>query len=517
MTPTGRASLAERLARRDARIVPSREVAAPGESPSAPEEPGPGPLESSAKPDGGAVEDHREVKLRRLRALLDAHRAAPGDLSAKSRRPDSRDSTTQPHRADRTAANPAPEGEIGPAGGGDPTATLRARMDRIREQKGAGLRNRRQRRFAAAPRGPAHERTDHDYPLDAPYGRKPLAALRTTPAARIARLHAEDGPGVDPARALYLDTETSGLAGGTGTFAFLIGVGYAHGDAFRVTQFRMRSPAGERALLEDLAGLVGPRPELVTYNGAAFDLPLLETRYTIHRLPNPFAGAPHLDLLPPARRLFRPRHERAGLMHLERELLGILRDDDIPGSQIPGVFFASLRDGDHPAMESVIEHNRYDIRSLAALTLAAADRLESGWDSDSGEDLVGVARHLSRRGEQEDATGLLERALAAGLAGTARDRCLLQLGFARRRKGDLEGAAAHFSAVRAADTPEWLQALEMLAKFSEHAAKDYGAALLRVEDALDRVDRLPDEPPDGASRRREDWKRREARLRKKIG
>ena len=162
---------------------------------------------------------------------------------------------------------------------------------------------------------------------------------------------------MDLCETLFLDTETSGLAGGTGTFAFLVGLGRVEGEAFRVTQFLLRNPAGERAMLTAIREMAGDRPApLVTYNGSSFDLPLLETRFALGGVPNPFADSPHLDLLHPARTLFKPRHESARLFHLEGEVLGVERDDDIPGSLIPQVFFEFLRRGHHPAMESVVAH-----------------------------------------------------------------------------------------------------------------------------------------------------------------
>ena len=219
---------------------------------------------------------------------------------------------------------------------------------------------------------------------------------------------------MDLSRALFLDTETSGLAGGTGTFAFLIGVGFVEEDRFRVTQFLLRNPLGEAAMLEELAILAAGRRDLVTYNGGSFDLPLLETRFALNGVRSPFRDARHLDLLHPARRLFKPRHENARLSTLERELLEVERDDDIPGDRIPQVFFDFLRHGHHPSMESVLAHNRYDIVTLAALALRALERMDEDWFSDDPADLHGAGHHFWRRGESEVAIPLLERALSAG-------------------------------------------------------------------------------------------------------
>lgn len=358
---------------------------------------------------------------------------------------------------------------------------------------------------------------DHDFPLASRYGGANLVRLREVSEKAAARLQIRpEEPGVDLSRALFLDTETSGLAGGTGTFAFLIGVGFVEEDRFRVAQFLMRSPLGEAAMLEELAVLAAGRRDLVTYNGGSFDLPLLETRFALNGVPSPFRDSRHLDLLHPARRLFKPRHENARLTTLERELLEVERDDDIPGDRIPQVFFDFLRYGHHPAMESVLAHNRYDIVTLAALALRALERLDEDWHSDDPADLHGAGHHFWRRGESEVAIPLLERALSAGLSGKNRDRCLLDLGERRKQLGDWSGAIELWRRVSTSDSRERLDVLVWLAKHEEHQRKDPARALTHVEDALERLPRI--EMGRETSRRyRKELERRAARLQKSLG
>lgn len=368
---------------------------------------------------------------------------------------------------------------------------------------------------AAEPREP-FSREDHDFPLGSRYGGATLFRLTEVAEEECARLQIRpEEPGVDLSRALFLDTETSGLAGGTGTFAFLIGVGHVEEDRFRVTQFLMRSPVGEAAMLEELAVLADGRRDLVTYNGSSFDLPLLETRFALNGVPSPFRGVRHLDLLHPARRLFKPRHESARLTTLEREVLEVERDDDIPGDRIPQVFFDFLRYGDHPAMDSVLAHNRYDIVTLAALALRALERMADDWHSDDPADLHGAGHHFWRRGESEVAIPLLERALSAGLSGRNRDRCLLDLGERRKQLGDWSGAIELWREVSISDSRERLDMLVWLAKHEEHQAKDPARALTHVEDALERLPRI--EMGRETSRRyRKELERRAARLQKSL-
>ena len=519
--------LRERLARQRGRVAGNADSAAPPLEASAGSPPagnrtasaadllpafGEPPAPVAGLPAGGPPGERREEKLARLRAALQRTEAG-----WKTPRKTPRKTPSPPRPASEAAPGadepPAPSDETPRPAARLDHRSLRQRMSRIRSARAL----RPAESLPTAPAfGPGHERSDHDFPTDAAYGGHPLSRLATLPPSLAARLEPDaDTPGVSLDRALFLDTETSGLAGGTGTFAFLIGVGALAGDRFRVTQFLLRSPAAEREMLEEFLAALGDRPEFVTYNGKSFDLPLLEARLALNGLPNPFADAAHLDLLTPARRLYLPRHESAKLFHLENRVLGVERHDDIPGAQIPAIFFEFLRNGEHPAMESVLEHNRYDIRSLAALTVESALRLDEDWDSEHGADLHGVGAHLLKREEHEAANRLFERALAAGLSGRNRDRCLLHLGEERKRRGDWPAATALWQRIEEADTPEYLEALRWFAKYEEHENHDYARALSHVHDAQDRLDRVPARFDETLPRRREDWARRASRLEEK--
>lgn len=365
--------------------------------------------------------------------------------------------------------------------------------------------------------GPSFSRLEHAVRLDSDYAAGALGRIRAVSETLASRLNLRAGePGVDLSRSLFVDTETSGLAGGTGTFAFLIGVGHVEDGRFRIEQFLLRDPAGERAMLEAFREMLRDRTHLVTYNGKSFDLPLLETRFALNGLPRPFADLRHLDLLPPSRRLFKPAHETARLGVLESAVLGVERDDDIPGDRIPEVFFRFLRDGDHPQMDSVLSHNRYDLLTLAALAVRAAERLADGWDSDDPASLQGVGDHLLKREETDRGVLFLERALDAGLGGRLRDRSLLQLGEHWKRLGRWDTAVRLWSRVADVDGPERLDALVWFAKHEEHQRRNARAALLHVEDALERLPRARLRP-DRHRAYREALDRRAGRLRRRIG
>ncbi|MFZ5655771.1 MAG: ribonuclease H-like domain-containing protein [Pseudomonadota bacterium] len=174
---------------------------------------------------------------------------------------------------------------------------------------------------------------------------------------------------VDAADLLFFDTETTGLAGGTGTRAFMIGAADWFEGALRIRQLLIANMAAERAMLHAFASWLRPHTVLASYNGRSYDAPLLRTRYRLARLGDPLQGLDHLDLLHPARRRWRGRWENCRLATIEREALRILREDDLPGSQAPAAWLAYLRGGDAINLRRVAEHNRQDVATLAQLLL----------------------------------------------------------------------------------------------------------------------------------------------------
>lgn len=186
-------------------------------------------------------------------------------------------------------------------------------------------------------------------------------------------------PSPGPRRTIFIDLETTGLSGGAGTVAFLVGCGYFDLGAFQVRQFLLTSYASERALLAAVAEFFEGADLIVTYNGKTFDVPVMETRWMFHRMRMPLEDVPHFDMLHPARRLWKARAdtiEEGGcrLGTLERTLFDVARVGDVPGFEIPGRYFQFLRNGDARPLEPVLEHNRLDLVSLAAV-MAHAVRL----------------------------------------------------------------------------------------------------------------------------------------------
>ncbi len=167
---------------------------------------------------------------------------------------------------------------------------------------------------------------------------------------------------------IFLDTETSGLAGGTGTYAFEVGVGRFTDDGFRLAQFFMRHPGEEPALLAGLTKFMDGMKAVITYNGKGFDIPLLNTRYTLMGMSSPFEGVGHFDLLPLARRLWKIRLESRTLGNVENLILGVIRgEEEVPGYLIPEMYFEYLRTQDARPIAGIFYHNAIDILSLAGL------------------------------------------------------------------------------------------------------------------------------------------------------
>ena len=174
---------------------------------------------------------------------------------------------------------------------------------------------------------------------------------------------------IDPARLLHFDTETTGLAGGTGTRAFMIGAADWLGGRLRLRQLTITTMAAEPAMLRTFAEWLAPESVLVSYNGKCYDAPLLATRYRLARLANPLAGLDHLDLLHPVRRHWKGQWENCRLATAERQLLGVLREDDLPGSEAPAAWLTYLRGGPATNLRRVATHNAQDLKSLAGVLL----------------------------------------------------------------------------------------------------------------------------------------------------
>jgi uncharacterized protein YprB with RNaseH-like and TPR domain len=321
-----------------------------------------------------------------------------------------------------------------------------------------------------------------EFPLGHRHGRFGLAAAAAVPERVLSLVGRLEETVPDPRGLLFLDTETTGLAGGTGTYAFLVGTGWVEGDRFVVVQHFMRDFDEEPALVAALEPLLARATGLVTFNGTGFDVPLLETRFIMTRRRWPGALA-HVDLLRPARRVFGHRVADCRLLTLEREVLGLERGDDVPGAVIPSLYFAFLRHRNAAPLARVFDHNRDDVLSLAALLGWFTHALEQAPEHLAPDDLAGLGR-LWEPSDPERAAECYRTALAAGLDGPEAHLVRLRLARWEKRRARWEEARALWERASrrpAFDPLPW----EELAKLHEHRRRDLAAARTVVTNALD--------------------------------
>jgi uncharacterized protein YprB with RNaseH-like and TPR domain len=300
----------------------------------------------------------------------------------------------------------------------------------------------------------------------------------------------------DPAKWLFLDTETTGLAGGTGTYAFLVGLAWWDSGGLQVEQLFLRDFSEEHSLLHELASRIAERPVLVTFNGKTFDWPLLENRFTMTRTIKVPRLAAHLDLLHPARALWKLRLGSVRLVDLERKVLdaqrlGLHRYGDVASALIPQYYFDYLRGGAPDPLAGVVKHNQMDLRGLAALFVKINSLLDERGALDGADslDLFGLSRFLERRGERERAQATCVKALDAGLPAEFRKRARREMALMAKRSGEAEKAEALWQEL-ARDPKEGSEACEQLAIYYERQAKDLQRALEFAQLGLMKLERL---------------------------
>jgi uncharacterized protein YprB with RNaseH-like and TPR domain len=293
----------------------------------------------------------------------------------------------------------------------------------------------------------------------------------------------------DPGEWLFLDTETTGLSGGSGTYPFLVGIAWWEGGGLEIEQLLMREYSEERALLFALRERIAEHPVVVTFNGKSFDWPLLETRYRMTRKISAPTPRAHLDFLHPARHLWRLRLGSVRLSELERHVLGWDRGADLLSGLIPQIYFDYLRGGPPERLVPVLNHNQLDLRGLAALSsriLSLLSNVETlGQD---GLELFGVSRICERRGEDVRARSLYEKSIASFLP-TETDRVARRsLARLAKRQGDFELACELWKDALG-NSRHGYEAYEQLAIYYERRACDPEHALEIVKQALDELRR----------------------------
>jgi len=342
--------------------------------------------------------------------------------------------------------------------------------------------------FHDTPRGDVFV-AQQTYPSDYIYGASPL--ISALPLSFISQW--ANDPAIEKfhlSKFAFLDTETSGLSGGTGTYAFLVGVARFINGQFVLQQFFMRDPAEEPALLEGIANFLAPCQSLVTFNGKSFDAPLLSTRYRLHQIPIPYTDYSHLDLLPLARRLWRDRLESRALKYLEEHVLGFKRSsEEVPGYEIPWLYFDYLRTGDARPLGGVFYHNAMDVVAMAALLAHMNDMLQSPYDGkvQHGLDFVALGKLFEDLGHWDEAARLFERGLESQLNETDFGLAVKRLSILQKKRGDMGEAMRLWET---AAEQGHLYAFIELAKHYEHKERDAKAALKWTTSALKHVEKV---------------------------
>lgn len=351
------------------------------------------------------------------------------------------------------------------------------------------------------------------YPLDHVHGRYPLSVVaETAPSPYLARLAGDEGlVSLDLRSAIFFDIETTGLGIGSGLYAFLVGFGTFEGNQFCLRQYFMPNHGEEEGLLYLLGRQMRHFVGLVSFNGRHFDLPVLQNRFVMARQEMPLAQAPHLDLLPPARRLWRKRLRSCRLSSLEAGVLGVTRESDVPGWLIPELYFDYVRYGAVEPMRQVFMHNALDVLSLVVLTARANALLRHPYSEDV-EDAVerySLALVYESCGRLDEAQRALEESLQARLPPDLQEEALRRLAALYKRTRQSEKAMRIWRSLQQEDRPE---VLVELAKYYEHHLRDYRTAARLVGQALG-AESLPAQGECSA----EALKRRLARLKKKLG
>jgi len=376
----------------------------------------------------------------------------------------------------------------------------------------AGSRPKKPAPFEPEPR-PALQVFENAYPPETRYGKLKIADALAVGGEVLRYLSRDEAfRNLDLSTTVFLDLETTGLAGGTGTIPFLVGLGYFRERTFVVAQYFLGDPSEEGRMLQELTRFFAGMnfKSVLTYNGKAFDLPLLETRYILQRKALVLTDLPHLDFLFAARTLWKHKHDSCRLFHLAQQVIEAPRDEDIPGAEIPYRYFDYLRTGDFSRIEPILYHNQEDILSLLGLVISGA-KLFSEEDLGDGSgpdplDLVGVGKVFAHAGEAARSTRLFERALVGRLPSEVAVSVVRRLTAQLKKDADWEKAVALWRDGSAADH---VFCYRELAIYYEHKVRNLPEAIRVTEEGLALA-------MERSSAERADFEKRLARLNAKI-
>lgn len=348
------------------------------------------------------------------------------------------------------------------------------------------MRNLRERLMAVSASKPSAARPEPEIKKEPFFCREQIVPLREL--GGIERTTLEEVRACDPLFAgdswnihhvLFLDTETTGLSGGAGTVAFEVGVGFLDARGMVIRQYVMRDYSEEAAMLSEIAALFRQSDTVVSFNGKTFDLPLLESRMVMNRIRLPVTQMPHFDLLHAARRVYKLRLGRCNLATLEEAVLGMHRQDDLPGAQIPQRYFDYVRTKEFALLEDVLRHNFDDVKSLARLAGCLCAAFREPERLAHPEDVFGVGRTLLRGGRTQEARACFKILGHSTLSAQAH----MHLAASFKKEKEWADAVKTCQSMIAQGAGGVWPYIE-LAKYYEHITKDIGQALLYANGAL---------------------------------
>ncbi len=349
---------------------------------------------------------------------------------------------------------------------------------------------------------------DFSYPITSQFGKIELSQWFTISSKSVAIISGDnDFLNLDPMKFLYFDTETTGISGGTGTIPFMLGFGFFENDSFKIRIFVLNDLYREEKFLEEIDEFLESHnfSATVTYNGKCFDFPLMETRYILYRKRFSLLKIPHLDFLFPARTIWKNTFESRKLGYLGDVLLGISRDEDIDGSQIPALYFNYLRNNRFFLIEKVIGHNALDLVGLSSLLLLGLRYVEDiSHTNDEGE-IFGVAILYEKYGDLEKANKLYEVLKESASRKDIISNSIKRLSAIKKKK-KLYIEAAELWKILSNYSDH--TAYKELSIYYEHREKNYFKAIEFVERGLEKIDLTKTQ--------RKDMEKRLKRLQRKI-
>jgi uncharacterized protein YprB with RNaseH-like and TPR domain len=325
--------------------------------------------------------------------------------------------------------------------------------------------------------------TQNPYNLETRYGKITISSGLKISGDILACLSKDESfRNLDLSTALFIDLETTGLSGGTGTIPFNVGMGYYKDDKFWVAQYFLGDLAEEERMLQEMTQFFAEMnfQSLVTYNGKNFDIPLLETRFILCRLPFPLSGLPHLDFMYPARNLWRHKYDNCRLSHLAHEVVRTGRTEDIPSSEVPWRYFQYLQTGNYDLIESVLYHNQEDILSLLGVVIAGASIfIEEGEDClPDAMDLFGAGRVMEKLGDTEKSVEFFQKALDGDLTDDVTALAKMKLSYHFKKIQEWDKAVAIWREITSLEdiSTVHLFSFRELAMYLEHREKNYEEA-----------------------------------------